>query len=136
MKSVRQPAAKRVLIVDDERAIADTLALILEQAGYQTSAAYSGESAIVVANTVTPSLIISDIQMPGIDGIASSLKIRKMLPNCRVVLFTGCPEAHAERAKKHGFNLLSKPLSPEVLLKHVHNELQDHLAKGKSVGKR
>jgi len=111
--------------VDDERAIADTLAIILTQAGYHTSAAYSGESAIVVANTIAPSLIISDIQMHGLDGISSSLEIRKILPNCRVILFSGFPDAHTERARKHGFTILTKPLSPEVLLKHVHNELQD-----------
>lgn len=122
-------ARKRVLVIDDERTIADTLAMILRQAGYEASATYSGESAIFVAQTTAPALIISDIQMPGIDGIEAALKIRTMLPRCRFILFSGYPEAHFERAQQNGFEILSKPLSPEVLLKYVHRELEDQVRK-------
>jgi DNA-binding NtrC family response regulator len=129
LNSASNTARKRVLIIDDERSIADTLAIILSQAGYEASATYSGESAIFIAQTTTPSLIISDIQMPGIDGITAALKIRALLPKCRVILFSGYPEAHFDRAQANGLEILSKPLSPEVLLKHVHRELEDQTRK-------
>jgi DNA-binding NtrC family response regulator len=129
LNSASNTARKRVLIIDDERSIADTLAIILSQAGYEASATYSGESAIFIAQTTTPSLIISDIQMPGMDGITAALKIRALLPKCRVILFSGYPEAHFDRAQANGLEILSKPLSPEVLLKHVHRELEDRIRK-------
>jgi DNA-binding NtrC family response regulator len=129
LNSASNTARKRVLIIDDERSIADTLAIILSQAGYEASATYSGESAIFIAQTTTPSLIISDIQMPGMDGITAALKIRALLPKCRVILFSGYPEAHFDRAQANGLEILSKPLSPEVLLKHVHRELEDQIRK-------
>ena len=124
---------KRILIIDDERAIADTLAIILTQSGYSASAAYSGESAIFIARSVTPSLVISDIQMPGLDGISTALELRKLFPACRFILFSGYPEAHMERAMANGFNILTKPLAPEVLIKHVHTAFGDR-AYGKNAG--
>jgi CheY-like chemotaxis protein len=123
----------RILIVDDERSIADTLALILGRAGYQVTAAYSGESAISLAQITTPDLIVSDIQMPGIDGISASLEIRKVLPDCHVLLFSGYPEAHLDRALSNGFNILTKPLSPQMLLKHIELKLRGR-AKGNGAG--
>ena len=54
---------KRVLIVDDEPTIADTLAIILNKAGFNASAVYSGTEAVEVAKSVKPDLIISDVAM-------------------------------------------------------------------------
>jgi CheY-like chemotaxis protein len=118
------PSRQRILIVDDERSIADTLAIILTKAGYEASAAYSGDSAIDVAQRTTPALIVSDIQMPGMDGISAALEIRKLLPDCRVILFSGYPESHMQRARDNGFSILSKPLSPQMLLKHIQVALK------------
>jgi CheY-like chemotaxis protein len=115
---------QRILVVDDEHSIADTLAIILTRAGYEASAAYSGDSAITIAQHTAPALIVSDIQMPGMDGISAALEIRKLLPDCRVILFSGYPESHIERARANGFNILSKPLSPQTLLRHIHLALQ------------
>jgi CheY-like chemotaxis protein len=114
----------RILIVDDERSIADTLAIILTKAGYEASAAYSGDSAIAIAKQATPALIVSDIQMPGMDGISAAVEIRKLLPECHVILFSGYPESHTKRARESGFTILSKPLSPQTLLQHIQAALQ------------
>jgi DNA-binding response OmpR family regulator len=118
------PSRHRILIVDDERSIADTLAIILSKAGYDALAAYSGESAVAVARMITPALIVSDIQMPGMDGISAALEIRKLLPDCRIILFSGYPESHTRRARENGFEILSKPLSPQTLLQHIHSALK------------
>jgi DNA-binding response OmpR family regulator len=118
------PSRQRILIVDDERSIADTLAIILSNAGYDASAAYSGDSAVAAARMITPALIVSDIQMPGMDGISAAIEIRKLLPECHVILFSGYPETHMQRARENGFSILSKPLSPQTLLNHIRTALQ------------
>ena len=58
-----------VLIVDDEKVIADTLSIILTHAGFITMTAYDGETALRIANAITPALLISDVVMPGITGV-------------------------------------------------------------------
>ena len=120
----QNPDRKRVLVVDDERAIADTLALILRSAGYETAAIYSGSAAAEFAPQFAPDLIISDIQMPGIDGVDASASILKQMPGCRIVLFSGYPQAHAARAEALGLEILPKPLAPEFLIQRVQRELQ------------
>src|ERR1700734_3797730 len=79
----------RVLIVDDERIIADTLTTILSSSGYDTRAAYSGEMAVEMARNFHPEMLITDVVMPGISGIETAIKVREMLPTCTVLVFSG-----------------------------------------------
>ena len=58
-------------IADDEPIIADTLAIILNQAGFEARAVYSGEEALIMAKSFQPDLLISDVVMTGITGIAA-----------------------------------------------------------------
>jgi CheY-like chemotaxis protein len=67
---------RKVLIVDDERVIADTLAIILNQHGYEASAAYSGNEAVEKARAVQPDLIISDVIMQDMNGIEAAIHPR------------------------------------------------------------
>ena len=64
-----QPSKPRVLVVDDERVIADTLAIILNQNGFDASAVYTGTAAVDRARETKPDLIISDVIMPDMNGI-------------------------------------------------------------------
>lgn len=116
-------SSKIILVVDDEQRIADTLALILQSNGYQTAVAYEGDSALALSSKVRPDLLLTDVIMPGMNGIELSLAVSKRLPQCKVLLFSG-QAATAElldRAQKQGcdFPLLSKPVHPEDLLKTV-----------------
>jgi CheY-like chemotaxis protein len=79
----------RVLIVDDEKIVADTLAMILSEHGFEALAVYSGESAISTAITMKPDLLISDLVMRGLDGIDTAVQIRAMMPDCKVILHSG-----------------------------------------------
>ncbi len=79
----------RVLVVDDECLIADTLALILNRKGFETTAVYSGEKAVEVAIALKPDVLISDVIMKGITGIEAAIRISATLPACRVILFSG-----------------------------------------------
>lgn len=109
-----------VLVVDDERVLADTLVIILNKAGFNASAVYSGTDAIEVAKSVKPDLIISDVSMPDMNGIEAMILIREFLPTCKILLFSG----HAAtanllenaRARGHDFDIIAKPVHPQDLI--------------------
>jgi len=110
----------KVLVVDDERVIADTLAIILNQNGFNASAVYSGTGAIEKARAERPELIISDVIMEDMNGIDAAINIRQFLPNCKILLFSG-QAATADllenaRARGHQFEILAKPVHPQDLL--------------------
>jgi len=110
----------RVLVVDDERVIADTLAIILNQAGFDASAVYTGNGAVDEARKVRPDLIISDVIMPDMNGIEAAIHIRGFLPGCKILLFSGQAATadllESARAKGHEFEILAKPVHPQDLL--------------------
>ncbi len=72
------PAIFRVLIADDEKIIADTLALILNLNGFEATAAYSGEQAVETARTLRPNALISDICMGKMSGIDAAVLIQRI----------------------------------------------------------
>jgi CheY-like chemotaxis protein len=110
----------RVLVVDDERVIADTLAIILNQAGYEASAVYSGSGAVEQAKSIRPDLLISDVMMPDMNGIDAAILVRAALPSCKILLFSGQAATAdlLETARRHGheFEILAKPVHPQDLL--------------------
>ena len=116
------PAGKkpRVLVVDDEQVIADTLAKILDLNGYDASAVYTGTAAVESARSLQPDLVISDVIMPDMNGIEAAISIRGFLPSCKILLFSG-QAATADllenaRAQGHEFEILAKPVHPADLL--------------------
>lgn len=115
-----QQKKPRVLVVDDERVIADTLAIILNQAGFEASAVYTGMGAVDTAREVRPDLIISDVIMPDMNGIEAAIHIRGFLPDCKILLFSGQAATadllESARAKGHEFEILAKPVHPQDLL--------------------
>src|ERR1700747_2739947 len=78
-----------VLIVDDERVIADTLSIILSKSGFTTMTAYDGATALNLANESSPDLLISDVVMPGMTGIDLAITMKYSFPECKVLLFSG-----------------------------------------------
>ncbi len=112
-----------ILVVDDECAIADTLAEILVRSGYKAATAYDGASALEAALLNPPELLITDVVLPGMSGIELAITVRRIFPDCKIVLFSGNAAttsmlASATRAG-HNFTLLTKPVHPDVMLKHV-----------------
>ena len=110
----------KVLVVDDERVIADTLAIILNQHGYDASAVYTGLGAVERARSLSPDLIISDVIMPDMNGIEAAIRIREFLPKCKILLFSGQAATadllESARAQGHEFEILAKPVHPQDLL--------------------
>lgn len=110
----------RVLVADDERVIADTLAMILNNSGFQARVAYSGEKALELASEYRPDMLISDVIMGGLNGIDAAIKIREILPSIKILLFSG-QAATADllekaRAQGYEFEILAKPVHPQDLL--------------------
>lgn len=117
------PRLPRILVVDDESIIADTIVQILNRSGFVAEAAYNGKQAIESAREHCPELVLSDVMMPAIDGVETAIAIRELCPDTRIVLFSG-QAATIEilaRAKKRGhtFELLPKPIHPSQLIKHL-----------------
>jgi CheY-like chemotaxis protein len=114
-----------VLVVDDERVIADTLAIILNKNGFDATAVYTGTAAVDRARDTKPDLIISDVIMPDMNGIEAAIQIRQILPGCKILLFSG-QAATADllekaRAQGHEFEILAKPVHPQDLLAKLRN---------------
>ncbi len=110
----------RVLVADDECVIADTLAVILNQTGFETAVVYDGHAAVEMARRWKPDLLLSDVMMPTMNGIDAAIQIRTMIPECRVLLFSG-QAVTAEmlsdaRLRGHHFEILEKPVHPADLI--------------------
>jgi DNA-binding NtrC family response regulator len=119
-----------VLIVDDEKVIADTLSIILTHAGFITMAAYNGESALRIAYAITPDLLISDVVMPGITGVELAIMLTQSIPDLKVLLFSGQASTVdlLEKARRggHHFTALTKPVHPTDMLKRISECLAFH----------
>jgi len=110
----------RVLVADDERVIADTLSMILNQSGFEARAVYSGEKALELASSFSPDMLISDVIMADLNGIDTAIQIRALLPKIKILLFSGQAATAdlLEKARSQGyeFEILAKPVHPQDLL--------------------
>jgi len=117
---VEKAGKPKVLVVDDERVIADTLAMILNQSGFEARAAYSAEKALELGTTFTPDMLISDVIMADLNGIDAAIQFRGMLPKIKILLFSGQAATAdlLEKARTRGyeFEILAKPVHPQDLL--------------------
>ena len=122
-----QKTTRRILIVDDEIAIADTLALIFKTQRYEVRTAYSAERAIETLAEWRPDLAILDVILPEMNGIDLAIVIKANYPGCHVLLFSG----HANTAmlleeacrKGHQFEVLAKPVHPNLMLERASDLL-------------
>lgn len=111
----------RVLVVDDEGLIADSVAEILNRNGYEATARYSGKSAIQYVEEECPDILVSDVIMPDCNGIQLAIALRLQCPEARVLLLSGngATSDLLQQAYREGqsFELLAKPVHPLELLK-------------------
>ncbi|HEX3894000.1 MAG TPA: response regulator [Terracidiphilus sp.] len=116
--------AQRVLIVDDEHMIADTLAQILGGSGFEAKAVFTGEHALSAAQEFEPDILLTDVIMRGVSGIDVGIAVAKLLPACRIILFSGQASTAdlLDRANAQGyrFEIIAKPIHPRELLRVLH----------------
>lgn len=115
--------ATRIFVVDDERSIADTLAVILRNSGYEATPFYNAKSALVEVESSSPELVIIDVVMPQMSGVDIAVLVAECHPKCKVLLMSGqvATAAILERVRTYGYNfeLLTKPVHPTDLLAKV-----------------
>lgn len=117
---------QKVFVVDDEKQIADALSSVLTERCFDVEAFYDARSALLRASDCPPDILISDITMPGMDGIALATALRKQSPKSKVILMSGNPEWKARGNLRgstlDGFTLLTKPFPLSRLLQLVESE--------------
>ncbi len=113
------PTPPNILIVDDCRDVADSLAMVLTTMGYTTSVGYDGPTALDIARASPPDVVLLDLGMPGMDGYEVARRLRELLPHRRLlfVAITGhTRERDRKRSEESGITLhLLKPADPELL---------------------
>jgi CheY-like chemotaxis protein len=109
-----------VLVIDDEKVVADSLVEILNMFGFDASSGYSGSQAIEQAAAAPFDVLITDVVMHGITGIDAAIEVRKVLPHCKVLLVSGnnrtadmLKDAHEPG---HDFDILAKPVHPTEII--------------------
>ncbi len=102
---------KSLLVIDDEKGLRDMLSHALSRRGWKVKTAESGETGVAAARAEDFDVILSDIMMPGMDGLAVLEILKRELPTTEVLLVTGYPTAESsERAAALGaFSYLAKP---------------------------
>lgn len=110
----------RVLIVDDDCVVADSLAMVFSTAGYDTRVAYSAEQAAEIISQWEPRLVILDVVLPGMNGIDFAIKLKASCPTCVVLLYSGdqttFPLLQEAIEKGHEFKIVAKPVPPTFFL--------------------
>ena len=120
------PETGPVLLIDDERAIRLAGAQTLELAGFEVETRESAEQGLVLLSADWPGIVISDVRLPGIDGLALLKSLRAIDPELPVVLITGHGDiAMAVQAMKDGaFHFIEKPWPAEHLIEVVRRALE------------
>lgn len=115
----------KVLVVDDERLLADTTAAILSRAGFNAKIAYDGFSALETMASFHPDYVLTDIVMPSMNGVDLAIAITKMYPATAILLFSGqagiADILSESRAQGFDFPLLAKPVHPTKLVEGLRN---------------
>ncbi|RMH70492.1 MAG: response regulator [Gemmatimonadetes bacterium] len=137
----------RILIIDDSSLIQEMMAYFLNDE-YEVKTASTGDEGIALAGEFQPDLVISDINMPGRDGISTLLEIKKQVPNVRTALMTSYEvENYIRLAKEHDIgNIITKtdPFNVEEVIHTVENlitgervfGLENYLTEGTPIIKR
>jgi DNA-binding response OmpR family regulator len=112
--------ALHIFVVDDEKAIAETLAIILGKSGFIATSFTDPLEALEKALVRSPGLLLSDVVMPALSGVDLAVQIKEKCPNCKILLFSGQAETTdlrtAARMQGHDFPLVAKPIHPADLI--------------------
>ncbi|HEX7778895.1 MAG TPA: sigma-54 dependent transcriptional regulator, partial [Vicinamibacterales bacterium] len=116
----------RILVIDDEPAIRDTMRMTLEYDGHECLTAGSGQEGLTLAERENPDLVFLDIKMPGMDGLEVLSRLRGMNEALPVVIVSahGSASAALEAGRLGAFRFIEKPLSKDYVLDAVREGLE------------
>src|SRR5437016_8804114 len=115
----------RILVIDDEAAIRDSLRMTLEYEGYEMVGAPTGQEGLALAERETPDLILLDVKMPGMDGLEVLDRLRAANETLPVIVVSGhgTISTAVEATKKGAFDFIEKPFASERVLVSLRNAL-------------
>jgi len=116
----------KILVVEDERTALQSLALLLEDEGYEVLQAESGEAGLALALREEPDLVLLDVRLPDVDGITVLQRLRAGHSDAAVLIMTAdTTSSNAIRATQHGaFDYISKPINDDHLLVLIGRALE------------
>ena len=116
----------RILVIDDEGAIRDSLRMILEYEDYQFSGAATGQEGISAVQRERPDLVLLDIKMPGMDGLEVLRKLHALDETLPVVMISGhgTTATAVEAIRSGAVDFLDKPLRSERVIVTLQNALK------------
>lgn len=113
----------RVLVVDDDRAIATTLAMILNKNGFEAVAAFSGSQALSLAHESRFDLLLTDVMMAPINGVQTAIAFRNLNPASHIFLFSGTTDAAdlllGATNAGYDFKFFLKPIHPAKIISEL-----------------
>src|SRR6187200_1376007 len=115
----------RILVIDDEAAIRDSLRMTLEYEGYEFVGAATGQEGLALAEREAPDLVLLDVKMPGMDGLEVLDRVRTINEALPVVVVSGhgTISTAVEATKKGAFDFIEKPFASERVLVSLKNAL-------------
>ena len=114
-------AGGHILIIDDEASLRQTMARILQRAGYEVTTAATGTEGLTLVSEHPFDLLYLDIRMPDASGLELLKDIHARFPDLPVILFTAQPDLHSavEALRRGATDYLLKPLKPQTVLDHT-----------------
>jgi DNA-binding response OmpR family regulator len=115
----------KILIIDDEVVLRQTLARVLQQAGFEATSAENAEQALAFLKSTAFDLVYLDLRMPGMHGLEVLKLIHEQYPTLPVVLFTAQPDINSavEALRTGATDYLLKPLKPQVIIERTQTIL-------------
>jgi len=129
-EATRNVASERsVLVVDDEESVRESLVRILTKEGFTVRAVSSGEAALAAVRQEAPDLLLTDLRMPGMDGIELLKAVKALAPETQVIVMSayGSVESAVRAMKDGADDFLEKPLSRTVLLPVIAKAFEKHV---------
>jgi DNA-binding response OmpR family regulator len=126
---------KKILIVDDDQSVSDTLKRILEAEGHCVDVAKTGGEAIEKSRNITYNLALLDVRLPDMEGTKLLSRIHQGKPRTRMIMITGYPslENVVEALNQGADGYLIKPIDPAKLVRMIGEQLNHQEAEAKSV---
>ena len=118
----------RILVVDDDKELADTLVEYLTKLGYQATPAYGGKEALITFEQGGFRVIITDLKMPEMDGMKLLEEVRRLDSKATVIIVTGYGsiESAVEAIKCGAYDFITKPFEMEVMRAIVNRAMERH----------
>ena len=125
---------EKILVIDDEKPTLSMFRLFLDAYGYRVYTAENGADGLDIFRKEKPAIVLTDIKMPGIDGLAVLPQIKKIAPRTAVIVITGHGDTDlAEQAVElHAVDFINKPIKKEALDAALEKARQELAAKGRN----